>query len=73
MFKEFLMKQMLKRQGMSNEQIEMMTAMVKKNPELFKRIAEEIKQKMDSGADQQQAAIEVMMAHKSELEDLMKK
>ena len=63
---------MLKRQGVSDEQIEMMMALVQKNPELFKRIAEEIQAKIKDGKDQQQAALEVMMSHKDELQEILK-
>jgi hypothetical protein len=73
MFKEFLMKKMLKAQGVPEEQIDMVLTLVNKDPELFKRIAEEIKQKTRDGKDQQTAAMEVMMAHQKEIQELMGK
>jgi len=56
--------------GVPKTQQEQMIAMVSKNPELFKKIAEEAKKKIDSGVPQMQAMQEVMQAHQSELEGL---
>lgn len=70
MFQDFLAKKMLKMQGVPDEQAEMVLKMVKQNPALFQKIAEEIKAKAAGGMDQQQAAMEVMMAHKDELSKL---
>ncbi|MCX6713222.1 MAG: hypothetical protein NTY66_03390 [Candidatus Vogelbacteria bacterium] len=71
MIKEFFLKQMLKRQGVPEGQIDMVMTLVNKNPELFKQIAEEIKGKMSAGKDQQAAAMEVMLAHQAEIQKLM--
>jgi len=70
MIKEFLMKQMLKRQGVSDEQINQLINIVEQNPALFKKIAEEIKVKVASGQDEQSAAIAVMQAHQEELKNI---
>jgi uncharacterized protein YdbL (DUF1318 family) len=70
MFGDFLLKQMLKRQGMAGEQVDALLAMVKKNPELFKQIAAEIQEKIKQGKGQQEAALEVMQAHQEELKKL---
>jgi len=72
MFKEFLMKKMLKAKGASDDQINMMITLVEKNPELFQKIASEIDVKVKSGQDKERAAMEVMMAHQEELRELMK-
>ena len=42
MFKNFLLKKMLRSQGVPDDQIDMIIAMMEKDPELFKKIAEEI-------------------------------
>lgn len=71
MFKEFLMKKMLKSQGVPEDQVEKVLAIVEKNPELFKKIAAEIQEKMKSGMDQQAAAMAVMQAHQEELKKIL--
>ena len=71
MFQNFLLKQMLKRQGVPEAQIEMVLEAFKKNPELFQQIAVEIETKVKSGMDKQTAALAVMQAHATELKGLM--
>lgn len=70
MFKNFLLKKMLRTQGVPEAQIDMVISMMEKNPELFKKIAEEIKAKIDGGMDQQIASIEVMQKYQEELKKL---
>ena len=70
MFKNFLLKKMLRTQGVPENQIDMVIGMMEKNPELFKKIAEEIKAKIDGGMDQQTAAMQVMQKHQDELKKL---
>jgi len=70
MFKNFLLKKMLRNQGVPEGQIDMFISMMEKNPELFKKIAEEIKAKMDGGKDQQSASMEVMQKYQDELKKL---
>ena len=70
MFGDFILKKMLKSHGVSEEQAGQVMNIVKQNPALFQQIAEEIKGKVAEGKSQQDAAIEVMMAHKAELEEL---
>ncbi len=70
MFQNFLLKKMLRTQGVPEAQIQMFVTMMEKNPELFKNIAAEIKAKMDSGVDKQTAAMEVMKKYESELKKL---
>ncbi|MEK7610201.1 MAG: hypothetical protein AAB468_00385 [Patescibacteria group bacterium] len=67
MLKEFFIKRMLKSKGVSDEQIASVLKLVESNPELFKKIAEEIKVKMDAGQSQEAAAMDVMLAHQNEL------
>jgi hypothetical protein len=71
MFKNFLLKKMLRTQGVPEAQIEMFIKMMEKNPELFKNIAMEIKTKMDAGQDQQSASLKVMKKYESELKKLV--
>lgn len=70
--RNFLMKQMLKRQmkGVPESQQAQMMAMVEKDPELFMQIAKEIKEEMDKGKDQMSAAMGVMERHKDRLASL---
>jgi hypothetical protein len=71
MFKNFLLRKMLRAQGVPESQIDMFINMMEKNPELFKKIAEEVKIKMDAGASQQNASMEVMKKYEQELKKLM--
>ncbi|OGI68452.1 hypothetical protein A2738_01040 [Candidatus Nomurabacteria bacterium RIFCSPHIGHO2_01_FULL_42_15] len=70
MFKNFLLKKMLRTQGVPEAQIDMFINMMEKNPELFKKIAEEVKVKMDQGVDQQTASLTVMKKYEQELKKL---
>ncbi len=71
MFQNFLLKKMLRTQGVPEAQIEMFVTMMEKNPELFKTIAEETKAKMDAGMDQMAASMEVMKKYEEELKKLV--
>ncbi len=75
MFKNMLMKRLLKSKmkDVPEEQQEMILSAVEKNPEFFQKIAVEIQAKMKSGKDQMTATMEVMQAHQSEMQELMKK
>lgn len=70
MFKNFLLKKMLRAQGVPENQIDMVITMMEKNPELFKTIASEIQTKVKGGMDQMQASMEVMKKYESELKKL---
>jgi hypothetical protein len=70
MFKNFLLKKMLRTQGVPENQIDMVIAMMEKNPELFKTIASEIQIKVKDGMDQMAASMEVMKKYESELKKL---
>lgn len=52
-------------------QREQMTALVSKNPELFKKIGEEIERRKKGGETETKAAIEVMRKYRAELAALM--
>ena len=73
MFKRMLMKKMLgkKLQGVSEEDQDKLFDMVEKNPELFQKIATEIKTLQKSGKDQMAATVEVMSKYQNELKGLM--
>ncbi len=71
MFKNFLLKKMLAKQGVPEAQIDMFIKMMEKNPELFKKIAEEIQAKIKSGVDQQTAGMEVMKKYEEDLKKLV--
>ncbi|OHA79843.1 MAG: hypothetical protein A2747_03435 [Candidatus Yonathbacteria bacterium RIFCSPHIGHO2_01_FULL_44_41] len=74
MLKEFLLKQVIKRQlkGVPEAEIDRIITLVEKNPELFKKIGDEIKAKVKSGRSEQAASMEVMRAHQSELQKVLK-
>lgn len=63
-----MLKQMLKSSGAPEDQISAVIGMVKKNPTLFKQIAEEVQERVKDGKSQMEAVMEVMMSHKDELE-----
>jgi len=71
MFKNFLLKKMLRTQGVPEAQVDMFITMIEKDPKLFENIAKEIKVKMDQGMDQQSASMEVMKKYENELKKLM--
>jgi len=74
MIKEFLMKQVIKRQlkGVPEAEVERIMALVEKNPELFKKIGDEIQAKVKAGRSQMAASMEVMRAHQGELQKVLK-
>ncbi len=53
-------------------QQEMMLTLLKKNPELFKKIGEEIERRTKKGGESQmKAGMEVMKKYRAELQELM--
>lgn len=70
-FKNAMMKKMLRTQGVPEAQIDMFVRMIEKNPELFKKIAEEVQEKIKGGMDQQTAGLEVMKKYEDELKKLV--
>ncbi len=62
---------MLRTQGIPESQIDMVITMMEKNPELFKKIAEEIQAKIKGGTEQQAASMEVMQKYEAELKKLI--
>lgn len=74
MIKDFLMKQVIKRQlkGMPEAEVNRIIMLVEKNPELFKKIGDEIQAKVKAGRSQMAASMEVMRAHQAELQKVLK-
>lgn len=70
MFQNFLLRKMLRTQGVPDAQIEMFLKMMEKNPELFQNIATEVKALVDSGVDQQTASMQVLKKYEVELKKL---
>lgn len=68
-FKDKLIKSQLK--NLPPEQQQLVTALLEKNPKLFKQIGDEIKAKKKAGMDEQMASMQVMMAHKAEIQKIM--
>ena len=69
MLKRFLLKKMLKKQlaEVPEEEQEKMFTMIEKNPELFQKMALEIKAKTKQGVDQMTATLEVAQKYQEEL------
>ena len=65
MFKNFLMRKMLKSQlqDVPTDQQDEILKVVENNPELFQKIAKEAQEKIKDGKGQQSAMMEVMMEH----------
>lgn len=73
MIKEFLLKQAIKRgtKDLPKEQVEMLQAMVEKNPKLFEQIAKEIEELKKQGKPEMYAALDVMKKYQKDLQALM--
>jgi hypothetical protein len=73
MFKELLLRKLIqsKMGNLPKEEQEKIITLVTKNPELFQEIAMKIKQQMDGGKDQMQAAMSVMGEYKGQIQKLM--
>lgn len=62
-----------KMKGVSPEQRELMTGLLEKDPELFKKIGEEIERRKKGGEPEMKAAMEVMKKYRAELSALMQR
>ena len=73
MIQKFLVRQALKMKmkDMPEAQREQILALVEKDPELFKRIGEEVDRRVKGGESQMKATMEVMKKHRGELAGLM--
>lgn len=72
MIKNFLMRKMLesKMKDVPEKEREMALSMIEKNPDLFKKIAEETQAEMTKGVDQMTAALTVMKKYQDELKSI---
>jgi len=70
MFQDFILRKMLRTQGVPEAQVGMFIDMIKKNPDLFKNIAEEVQEKVKGGMNQQDATMQVMRKYEAELKKL---
>ena len=71
--KNFVTRKMLQRQlkNLPESQREMFMKMFENNPDLFEKIAKEIKEKKDQGQDEMLAATTVMKKYQPELQKAM--
>lgn len=72
---DFLLKQAMKwkMKDVPKEQQEQILAIVQKDPELFKKIGEEVERRTKNGEPQMKATMEVMKKYRTELSGLMQK
>ena len=73
MIQQFLVRQALKMKmkDMPEAQREQILALVEKNPDLFKKIGEEVDRRVKGGENQMKATMEVMKKYREELSGLM--
>jgi len=73
MIKEFFLKQALKfgAKDLPKEQLALFEKMIDKNPKLFEKIAQEMKDLEKSGKPEMYAALDVMKKYQKELQSLM--
>ncbi|MHB1163606.1 MAG: hypothetical protein ACYCZZ_03775 [Minisyncoccota bacterium] len=62
-----------KLKDLPEDQREQMTALISKDPELFKKIGEEIERRKKGGDTEMKAAMEVMKKYRTELATLLQK
>lgn len=73
MFGNFLMKKLLqsKMKDVPQAEQDKIFALLEKNPELFKKIAEEAQEKTKSGMNQMDAVMAVLQNHQEELQKVI--
>lgn len=71
----FLLKQVAKQKlkDVPEAQREMLLGMLEKNPEIFKKIGEEIERRKKGGEPEMKATMEVMKKYREELAGLMQR
>jgi hypothetical protein len=71
----YILKQVAKSKlkNVPEEQRDMLLGMLEKNPEIFKKIGEEIERRKKGGENEMKATMEVMKKYRSELGALMQK
>lgn len=72
-FKDFLTKQLLKRQlkDVPKDQQDKILQLVQKDPEFFKAIGDKIQAEIAAGKGQMEATMSVMKEHRARLAELM--
>jgi deferrochelatase/peroxidase EfeB len=75
MFKKFVLKKLLgsklKAAGVSDEQMDMILALVEKNPEFFQKIQKEVEAKKKQGISEQAAMMTIMREHQAEFQKIL--
>ena len=73
MFKNFLLKQMLKKQlkGIPEAEQDRIIGIIEKNPDLFTKIAHEVDEKKKGGMPQHDAMMSTMKKYQAELQKIM--
>ena len=73
MFKNLLMKTMLRRQmkGVPKEDQDRIIALVEKNPDFFTKIAHDVDEKVKGGMNRHDAMMSVMKVHQHELQKML--
>lgn len=73
MIQKFLVRQALKMKmkDMPEAQRDQILALVEKDPELFKKIGEEVDRRVKGGENQMKASMEVMKKYRTELSGLV--
>jgi len=74
-FQSFMLRQYAKwkLKGVPEAQREQMTELITKDPQLFKKIGEEIERRKKGGEGEMKASMEVMKKYRTELSALMQK
>jgi len=74
MFKNFLLKQAMKAKmkDVPEAERERMLALMERNPDLFKKIGEEVQKRMKNGQSEMAATMVVMRENQGELQRLLK-
>ena len=69
----FMLRAMLKSKmkGVPDAQIDQILALVEKNPDFFKEVAEEVKKRVKAGKNETAAMMEVMRERQGELQKMM--
>lgn len=72
MFQKWIMKKMIKSKlkGVPEEQQDMLIDTIIKNPDFFKQIEKEIKEKKKAGMNEQAAMMQVMRSHQAQMQKL---
>lgn len=75
MFQKFLIKKLLgsklRAAGMTDEQIDQLIAVIEKNPDLFKKIQDQVETKKKQGIPEQAAVMTVMRENQAELQKVL--